>query len=83
MQAQGSVSGLQQMTAGVDVYSVTDDNPAKSRAIESSLWEVEALRNHYCPQVSAFEHLTEKLTQITALERLPFSMRCPFRSLKE
>ena len=83
VQAQGSASGHQQMAAGVDVYSVTEDDPAKSRAIESSLWEVEALRNHYCPQVSAFQYFMKELTQITALERLPFSMRCPFQSLKE
>ncbi len=56
VQAQGSASGLQQMTAGVDVYSVTEDDPAKSRAIESSLWEVEALRNHYYPQVSTIPY---------------------------
>ena len=83
VQAQGSASGQQQSAARVDVYSVTEDDPAKSRAIESSLWEVEALRNHYCPQVSAFEHLMERLTQIMALKRLPFCMRFAFRSLKE
>jgi hypothetical protein len=37
--------------AGVDPYNEAEADPAKSRAVESSLWEVEALRNHYCPQV--------------------------------
>jgi U3 small nucleolar RNA-associated protein 19 len=38
--------------AGVDVYDPSEPDPAKSRAVESSLWELEALRNHYSPQVS-------------------------------
>ena len=38
---------------GVDPYNAAEDNPGQSRAIESSLWEVESLRNHYCPQVCA------------------------------
>lgn len=36
---------------GVDLYDEMESDPAKCRAVESSLWEVEALRNHYCPQV--------------------------------
>jgi U3 small nucleolar RNA-associated protein 19 len=36
---------------GVDVYDASEPDPAKSRAVESSLWEVAALRNHYSPQV--------------------------------
>lgn len=39
--------------AGVDLYSDTAADPAHSRAIESSLWELDSLRNHYCPQVIA------------------------------
>lgn len=38
---------------GVDVYSDTAADPAHSRAIESSLWELDSMRNHYCPQVTA------------------------------
>lgn len=38
---------------GVDVYDENEPDPAKSRAVESSLWELAALRNHYCPQVRA------------------------------
>ena len=36
--------------AGVDVYREDAADPADSRAIESSLWELDSLRNHYCPQ---------------------------------
>lgn len=32
---------------GRDVYDESEEDPAYSRAIESSLWEVEALRLHY------------------------------------
>eukprot|EP00775_Hariotina_reticulata_P011229 gene11229-11378_t len=38
--------------SGLDVYDEAEADPAKSRAVESSLWELAALRNHYCPQVS-------------------------------
>jgi hypothetical protein len=34
-----------------DVYNESEEDPAYSRAVESSLWEVEALKNHYSPQV--------------------------------
>jgi hypothetical protein len=37
--------------SGIDVYDETNQDPAKSRAVESSLWEVTLLKSHYCPQV--------------------------------
>ena len=39
--------------AGVDLYVEEAADPAQSRALESSLWEVDSLRNHYCPQARA------------------------------
>ena len=45
-----SAQALQDVS-GVDPYNPGEDDPGRSRAIESSLWEVESLRNHYCPQV--------------------------------
>jgi U3 small nucleolar RNA-associated protein 19 len=36
---------------GQDVFDYTEPDPAKSRALESSLWELEALRQHSNPQV--------------------------------
>ena len=36
---------------GHDPYLAEEEDPAESRAIESSLWEMDSLRNHYAPQV--------------------------------
>ena len=36
---------------GHDPYNAEEPDPAKSQALASSLWEVESLRAHYCPQV--------------------------------
>ena len=36
---------------GRDPYDENEPDPAKSQALASSLWEVESLREHYCPQV--------------------------------
>ena len=36
---------------GEDVFLEHEPNPSKARALESSLWEVASLRNHYCTQV--------------------------------
>ena len=36
---------------GLDVFDFSEPDPGKSRALESSLWELEALRQHYNPQV--------------------------------
>ena len=44
-------AGASKAGPGVDVYDETQEDPAKSRAVESSLWELSCLRNHYCPQV--------------------------------
>jgi U3 small nucleolar RNA-associated protein 19 len=46
--------------AGEDPYDEAQPDPAHSRAVESSLWEVEALRRHYCPQVSTFVQVLDK-----------------------
>ena len=48
----GREGSQQDRPSGVDVYIASEEDPAESRAIESSLWEIESLRNHYCPQVS-------------------------------
>jgi hypothetical protein len=46
-----AASGRATAAAGRDVYDEAQPDPAQSRAVESSLWELAALRNHYCPQV--------------------------------
>lgn len=38
---------------GEDVFDYAEPDPAASRALESSLWELEALRCHHSPQVGA------------------------------
>ncbi|KAG2488616.1 hypothetical protein HYH03_012789 [Edaphochlamys debaryana] len=57
--AEGAGSG-KWARRGVDVYDEAQPDPARSRAVESSLWELEALRSHYCPQVSAFVCVLDK-----------------------
>jgi U3 small nucleolar RNA-associated protein 19 len=37
-----------------DPFVFSEDDPAKAKALESSLWELKALENHYCPEVSRF-----------------------------
>ncbi|MEW5302980.1 MAG: hypothetical protein WDW36_005713 [Sanguina aurantia] len=46
--------------AGEDVYNDGEGDPALSRAVESSLWELTALRQHYCPQVATFCSILDK-----------------------
>jgi U3 small nucleolar RNA-associated protein 19 len=46
--------------AGRDVYDPNAVDPAASRAVESSLWEVAALRAHYAPAVAAFAAVLDK-----------------------
>jgi U3 small nucleolar RNA-associated protein 19 len=40
--------------AAADPFVPTEDDPSKTRALESSLWELEALRKHYYPPISKF-----------------------------
>ena len=49
--AASSTAAAAAAPAGADPYDPCEPDPAKSRAVESSLWELEALRNHYCSQV--------------------------------
>lgn len=39
---------------GADPFLAEEADPSRSRALESSLWEVEALRRHYAPAVARF-----------------------------
>lgn len=45
---------------GQDVYDFDEKDPAQSRALESSLWEVKALKTHSCPSVSMYCAILEK-----------------------
>ncbi|XP_057872584.2 protein NUCLEOLAR COMPLEX ASSOCIATED 4 isoform X2 [Cryptomeria japonica] len=39
---------------GRDMFVIEEKDTAKSKALLSSLWEIETLRRHYCPAVSRF-----------------------------
>lgn len=46
-----AAAGQLSVHAGHDVYDPAEPDPAHSRAIESSLWELQALRVHANPMV--------------------------------
>lgn len=68
--------------SGQDPYQFAEEDPAESRAIESSLWELDSLRNHYCPQVCTlfwgcfYLHVPRKQIALTFK-----SMKCERRYL--
>ncbi|XP_057531817.1 protein NUCLEOLAR COMPLEX ASSOCIATED 4 isoform X2 [Amaranthus tricolor] len=39
---------------GVDLFNNEESDPLRSKAMSSSLWEIDTLRHHYCPPVSRF-----------------------------
>ena len=47
--ASGAVAAV--ASTGQDVFDLYEPDPSKSRAVESSLWELGFFCNHYCPQV--------------------------------
>ena len=49
---QKSSSNKHRRSFDEDPYDFSTEDPAKSRALESSLWEMTALENHYFPQVT-------------------------------
>ena len=52
MLLDGQASGpAAEVTGRQDPYREAEQDPAQAQALDSSLWEVQVLRNHYCPQV--------------------------------
>lgn len=43
-----------------DPFDFSEKDPSKCNALQSSLWELEALRNHYNPEISRFISVFEK-----------------------
>jgi len=43
--------------SGADPFLAGEDDPARTRAVESSLWELAALSRHASPHVSQFAHM--------------------------
>eukprot|EP00210_Caulerpa_lentillifera_P007852 g7494.t1 len=69
-----------------DCYDDSEPEPSQSRAIESSLWEIEALGNHWCPQVANHaEILLKDLTRRTnsSEESLQMPLRVSYGALFE
>lgn len=48
---QSAGEGEAEEASGRDPYRESETDPAKSQAVDSSLWEVKSLCNHYYPQV--------------------------------
>eukprot|EP01102_Stenamoeba_stenopodia_P014067 TRINITY_DN4643_c0_g1_i2.p1 TRINITY_DN4643_c0_g1~~TRINITY_DN4643_c0_g1_i2.p1 ORF type:complete len:184 (-),score=31.38 TRINITY_DN4643_c0_g1_i2:172-723(-) len=46
--------------SGFDPYDPTEPDPSKCKAIDSSLWEMEAIRNHYEPTISRLVPILER-----------------------
>ena len=52
MKRKSSNNTIHRRSFDEDPYDFSTKDPAKSRALESSLWEMTALENHYFPQVT-------------------------------
>ena len=48
-------------SAGNDVFDPEEEDPAKTGASESSLWEIQALENHYLPRVAKAARIFRRL----------------------
>nr|CAD1818780.1 unnamed protein product [Ananas comosus var. bracteatus] len=56
---------------GVDLFNSEETDPVKSKAMRSSLWEIDTLRHHYSPAVSRFvASLENDLTLGLKLQKL-------------
>uniref|UniRef100_A0A8C6X0B6 Nucleolar complex associated 4 homolog n=1 Tax=Neogobius melanostomus TaxID=47308 RepID=A0A8C6X0B6_9GOBI len=71
-----------------DPYKMDEEDPAKSCALESSLWEIKTLQEHYHPEVSKTAKLINKplsqqeddideLLEITAFELMERDLKAP------
>ncbi|TPX34768.1 hypothetical protein SeMB42_g07282 [Synchytrium endobioticum] len=52
-----------------DKYDYDEEDPSKSHALESSLWELHALKQHYCPDVVRLSTILE-----TSLTKQPYDI---------
>ncbi|KAG0566936.1 hypothetical protein KC19_7G098200 [Ceratodon purpureus] len=52
--ASSTTSSDSEAKRGADPFLEFETDTAKCNALESSLWEIDTLRNHYCPAVSRF-----------------------------
>ncbi|KAI9181081.1 hypothetical protein LWI28_011249 [Acer negundo] len=55
VESEETVTNKSSRKPGIDHFNNEEINPVKSNAMtESSLWEIDTLRRHYCPPVSRF-----------------------------
>jgi U3 small nucleolar RNA-associated protein 19 len=43
-----------------DPYLFNEEDPSQSHAMESSLWEIQTLKHHYCPEVATMAKIFEE-----------------------
>uniref|UniRef100_F6YAP3 Nucleolar complex associated 4 homolog n=1 Tax=Equus caballus TaxID=9796 RepID=F6YAP3_HORSE len=54
-----------------DPYDPGEEDPAKSRALESSLWELQALQRHYHPEVSKAASVINQVLSVPEVSLAP------------
>ncbi|XP_066227331.1 nucleolar complex protein 4 homolog isoform X1 [Saccopteryx leptura] len=54
-----------------DPYDPDEEDPAKSRALESSLWELQALQQHYYPEVSKAASVINQVLSVPEVSIAP------------
>merc|ERR1711879_778474 len=54
------VAAADEEITGEDPFNMEETDPAKTKAQQSSLWEIKALREHYYPFISRFCKTFEK-----------------------
>ena len=60
-----------------DAFKAAEEDPAKCKALESSLWEMETLKSHYFPQVAKFVTVLDKdLSDRVKTQELPVGDVC-------
>ena len=66
---------------GKDPFDIDEKDPAKSRAELSSLWEIEALRSHYSPEVARLTKIFEQKLRIGKRYRMEDFVSHSFASI--
>lgn len=64
-----------------DVYDDEEEDPSKSRALESSLWELTALESHYHPAVSSLAKSCGTESDLTQMHDMDDFLAHTYKSL--
>jgi U3 small nucleolar RNA-associated protein 19 len=68
-------------TIDEDAFDAETDDPTQTRALESSLWELHALANHYYPSVTTLAKAIGTETATTPMYELPDFLAHTYKSL--